>query len=95
MDHIEETNSAGKSMTTQRTSDSITCREALNLIALYLDAQASDNERTVLEEHFETCRHCFDRAEFERLLGERLRNLKSDISSEHLKEKINSILDNF
>jgi anti-sigma factor (TIGR02949 family) len=95
MDHSEETYSAGKRMTTQRTSDSITCREALNLIALYLDAQASDHERTALQEHFETCRHCFDRAEFEQLLRERLRNLKSDISPGDLKVKINAILDNF
>lgn len=95
MDHYKEITVAGKRMTNQTHSKRITCNEALSLIALYLDEQASDNERTALQEHFETCRHCFDRAEFERLLRERVKRLQPQGASDRLRKRIDSLLNNF
>jgi hypothetical protein len=62
------TGNAERAMTTNENTNTMNCQEALNLIALYLDDDVSERERSALQKHLETCRHCFDRVEFEKLL---------------------------
>ncbi len=82
-------------MTKNANVSNISCEEAIDLIAMQLDKSAGDIERLVLERHLKTCRHCFDRLEFEKLLKNRLTGMKVDISSDQLERKINTLLNGF
>jgi predicted anti-sigma-YlaC factor YlaD len=82
-------------MTNNVNVSNISCEEAIELIAMQLDKSAGDVERLVLERHLKTCRHCFDRLEFEKLLKNRLTKMKADVSSEQLERKIDALLSSF
>lgn len=53
----------------------IDCEEALRRLAEYLDGEEDGVARAELQQHLETCRSCYSRAEFERGLRSRLREL--------------------
>jgi anti-sigma factor RsiW len=67
-------------MDNEKTRD-IDCGEALKLIASYVDSQSTEPDVKALEKHLESCRHCLDRVEFEKLLKRRLQGLKIDTTS--------------
>jgi anti-sigma factor (TIGR02949 family) len=71
----------------------IDCREALKLVDAYVDKQAAGDDAHALEKHLESCRHCFDRVEFEQLFKKRLQGLKVDVSSKNLSPKVRQILE--
>jgi anti-sigma factor (TIGR02949 family) len=71
----------------------IDCQEALKLVAAYVDKQAADDDTLDLEKHLESCHHCFDRVEFEKLLKNRLQGLKVDVSSMDLSPRVRRILE--
>ncbi len=73
----------------------ITCDEAISLVFSFIDDELRGEHRTELEHHLETCRHCFDRVEFEKLLKSRLRGLNVGGSSKSLRERIDSLLEKF
>lgn len=73
----------------------ITCDEAITLVFRFIDDELRGEPRAELEHHLETCRHCFDRVEFEKLLKSRLRGLNVGGSSKRLRERIDSLLDKF
>ncbi|MFW6201771.1 MAG: anti-sigma factor family protein [Gemmatimonadota bacterium] len=50
----------------------LNCREAVRLLAAYIDGELEEAERGRVEKHLETCRDCFSRKEFERRLKEQL-----------------------
>jgi anti-sigma factor (TIGR02949 family) len=70
----------------------INCREALKMISAYLDREDDQADHQALERHLESCQHCFDRVEFEKLLKNRLRGLKVDVSSMNLSPEAKRIL---
>jgi len=76
-------------------ANEISCRQALALVADYLDRELAPFERKLLELHHETCHHCYDRVEFERLLKARLARLQTVEISEPLRQKIECILDQY
>ena len=82
-------------MTNNANVSDIGCEEAIELIAMQLDKSASDVEQLALERHLKTCRHCFNRLDFEKLLKDRLMKMKVDISSEQLERKIDALLSSF
>lgn len=75
--------------------DKISCRQALALVAEYLDKELGQLERAQLEQHIELCRQCFDRFEFERLLKARLTQLQRVEPSEPLRKRVELILEQF
>lgn len=76
-----------------KTNREIDCREALKLIAAYVDQQSTKSDATSLEKHLESCRHCFDRVEFEKMLKERLKGLKLDASSSDMSTEVKRFLE--
>lgn len=54
----------------------IDCDEALRRLAEYLDAELDALAGEELERHLHTCRSCYSRADFERRLRSRLRELR-------------------
>lgn len=73
----------------------ITCEEALSLLAEYLDGELNQVDHSSLEHHLEVCRGCYSRAEFERLLRERLAPLGSEPPTAEFAQRIRSIVDRF
>lgn len=71
----------------------INCAEAIKLIAAYVDKQAGESDTKTLERHLESCHHCFDRVEFEKLLKSRMRGLKIDTSTMKLSTKARRMLE--
>jgi anti-sigma factor (TIGR02949 family) len=59
-------------------TEPIGCEEALRRLAEYLDREIADVPRAEVEKHLDTCRSCYSRAEFERGLKERLRELREE-----------------
>lgn len=75
------------------TVNELTCRQALAMVAEYLDRELGARESGQLERHIDTCRHCFDRVEFERLLKARFAQLHWTQPAEPLLKRIDHILD--
>ena len=48
------------------------CEEALRLLAAHLAGELDASTDRQLEQHLDTCRSCYSRAEFERRLKEKL-----------------------
>ncbi|MBI4547083.1 MAG: zf-HC2 domain-containing protein [Ignavibacteriae bacterium] len=73
----------------------ISCEEAIKRVYDFIDNHLKAKARAELEHHLETCRHCFDRVEFEKLLKARLRHLKVDTESKALRKKIDELIEQF
>jgi anti-sigma factor (TIGR02949 family) len=73
----------------------IGCEEALRRLADYLSRELEPRERAAVEHHVSLCRACFSRAEFERLLKERLTDLGREAAPAGLQSRIRKVLGGF
>jgi anti-sigma factor (TIGR02949 family) len=70
----------------------IGCEEALRQIADYLKRELEPGQHAAVEQHVDRCRACFSRAEFERLLQERLTDLGREETPAHLQSRIRKLI---
>ena len=76
--------------------DDIGCLKAIEMFYAYIDGELTDAESVDdFEHHFEHCRSCFSRAEFESLLTQRLRALAAERASEDLRRRMRILMDSF
>ena len=68
------------------------CEEALRRLADYLNRELEPQEHDAVEQHVDLCRSCFSRAEFERLLKERLTDLGREEAPPHVQSRIRKLL---
>lgn len=73
----------------------ISCDEALNHIFDFIDDHLRGKAQAELEHHLETCRHCFDRVEFEKLLKSRLSKLSAQTDSTALRKRVAELLEQY
>jgi anti-sigma factor (TIGR02949 family) len=73
----------------------MTCEEVLARVLDFIDGESPPGEHTKLEDHLESCRSCFSRAEFERRLKGRLTGLAHEESPPDLQHRILRLLKNF
>lgn len=73
----------------------IECEDVVSHLLAYLDDEIDDETRARIDRHLERCRGCFSRAEFERALRHRLRELGREPASESLARRIKALLDSF
>lgn len=71
------------------------CEDALRLLATHLDGELRDRSRDEMEHHLSTCRSCWSRAEFERLLKERLVSLGQEPARPELRTRIQGLIRSF
>ena len=71
---------------------SLSCDDALRLLAQYLDRELGDGDRADVEQHLATCRSCFSRAEFERRLKGELARLGASEVPSALEDRIRVLL---
>ncbi len=77
------------------TRHDIDCEQALRRLFDFLDHELDDEERDAMQRHLDTCRSCFSRANFERRLKERLRELRQDETAPDATERIKRLLQSF
>ena len=76
--------------------DDIGCFQAIEMFYAYFDGEL-DDPRDVedFEKHLEHCRSCFTRAEMEKLLTERLKELAGQRAPERLRDRLTKLMDEF
>jgi anti-sigma factor (TIGR02949 family) len=74
---------------------SIDCEQALRKVLEYIDHELEGDDRALMEKHLQTCKSCFSRTEFERLLKERMGDLRQEDASPHMSQRINQLLRSF
>lgn len=73
----------------------IDCEQALKQILAYIDRELGDEERAVVQGHLHTCKSCFSRMEFERLLKNKVGDLREEPASPQLSERVKALLKNY
>ncbi len=76
--------------------DDIGCFQAIEMFYAYFDGEL-DDPRDVedFEKHLAHCRSCFTRAEMEKLLTERLKEVAGHRAPKRLHERLNKLMDDF
>ncbi|MDF0666754.1 MAG: zf-HC2 domain-containing protein [Nitrospira sp.] len=73
----------------------IGCEEALKHLLAYLDQEVGAVTHREVEQHLEICRTCFSRAEFERSLKIRLREVGRGTMRSSFEKRIKTLFDQF
>lgn len=73
----------------------IDCEQALKQLLAFIDHELNEDEREAMQRHLDTCRSCFSRANFERRLKDKLRELREDQPSQDATERIRRLLQSF
>lgn len=71
------------------------CEEALRFLAAYLDGELDKRDHADVELHVQRCRSCWSRAEFERLLIERIATLGDEEVPPTLSDRVESLMSRF
>ena len=73
----------------------IDCEQALKQILAYIDRELGDEERAAMQGHLHTCKSCFSRMEFERLLKSKVGALREEPASPQLSKRVKALLKNY
>jgi anti-sigma factor (TIGR02949 family) len=73
----------------------LTCDEALRLLAAFLDGELAGRDEHEVQQHLERCRSCFSRAEFEKHLKQRLRELGRESVQPGFEGRIRALIAKF
>lgn len=76
-------------------SRKIDCEQALRQVFAYVDRELGEEERAALREHLHTCKSCFSRMEFERLLKSKVGALRDDQATPSVSERVKALLKDF
>lgn len=71
------------------------CEEAIRVLAEHLDHELSGRLEVELNAHLETCRSCCSRAEFERELKARIRDLGVEPVDHRVSGRVQALLRSF
>ena len=77
------------------TEKEMNCEQALRQIFAYVDHELSEAERAAMQEHLHTCKSCFSRTEFERLLKSKVGALRDDKATTRVSERVKALLGDF
>jgi predicted RNA-binding protein len=65
----------------------INCEEAAKMMNDYIDNYLKNNSKEDMIAHLNTCRHCFDKAEFEKMLKQKISSLAINSAEEKIARK--------
>ena len=71
------------------------CEDALAVLAAHLDGELDPGADRELERHLDTCRSCYSRAEFDRLLRERIAEAGREPVRPELAERVQTLIREF
>lgn len=75
--------------------DKIGCEEVVAHLLEYLDGEMDTKKRAQIDRHLEECRGCFSRAEFEKLLRQKIGALGEEPAPPTLQRRLKMLLDEF
>lgn len=73
----------------------IDCEEALKHILAFIDRELGDEDRQAMQGHLHTCKSCYSRMEFERLLKGKVGALRDEPASPRLSGRVKTLLKNY
>lgn len=73
----------------------IDCEQALKQILAFIDRELGDEEREAMQGHLHTCKSCFSRMEFERLLKSKVGALRDQPASPKLSARVKALLKSY
>jgi len=73
----------------------IDCEEVIAHLFAYLDNETDPEKRTDIERHLEECRACFSRAEFEKALRAKVKQLGDKEAPATLRQRVAALLKQF
>jgi anti-sigma factor (TIGR02949 family) len=73
----------------------INCDQALRQVFAYLDRELDERERATMQEHLRTCKGCFSRMEFERLLKGKVKTLRQEQPTPRVGKRVRALLKTF
>lgn len=76
-------------------ADKISCDDVLAHLVEFLNGEVDEKKKAEIDLHLETCRSCYSRADFERVLKKRLQDANTQDVPDRLKNRINRLLDDF
>ena len=77
------------------TPEKLECEQAIKMILEYLDKELSGHEHEAMDAHLETCRSCFSRLEFEKMLKGKMNALPIQKAPDSLRDKIKKVTGKF
>ncbi|MBI4275111.1 MAG: zf-HC2 domain-containing protein [Rhizobiales bacterium] len=75
--------------------DRIHCEEVIAHLLAYLDGEIDAEKRRQIDHHLEECRACFSRAEFEKALRQKVKQLGHEKSPHSLQKRLKGLIDRF
>lgn len=75
--------------------DHIRCEEVIAHLFAYLDGEIDAEKRRQIDRHLEECRACFSRAEFEKALRRKVRQLGDEKPPRSLQQRLKGLIDRF
>lgn len=75
--------------------DDIRCEEVIVHLLSYLDGEIDAEKRRQIDHHLEECRGCFSRAEFEKALRQKVKQLGKEQSPRSLQKRLKGLVDRF
>lgn len=76
-------------------TEDLRCEEVIERLLEYLDRELDAETEQALARHMETCRGCFTRAEFERRLRARVKEVGEVKAPESLRRRVRAIIDHY
>ena len=73
----------------------IRCEEVIAHLFSYLDGEIGADKRAEIDRHLEACRGCYSRAEFEKALQAKIRELGGEQAPAALRLRLKALLDQF
>ena len=73
----------------------INCEQALQQIFDFLDHELGAHDHAAMQQHLHTCKSCFSRVEFERLLKGKVKDLREETPTPAASERIKNLLKGF
>ena len=73
----------------------IDCEQALKQILTYIDRELGEAEREAMQGHLHTCKSCFSRMQFERLLKGKVGALRDQAPTQTIQERVKALLKDF
>lgn len=73
----------------------INCEQALRQVFDYLDRELGEHDHAAMQQHLHTCKSCFSRVEFERLLKGKVKDLREETPSPGVSSRVKDLLKGF
>jgi|SaaInl8_135m_RNA_FD_contig_21_2198469_length_598_multi_13_in_0_out_0_1 anti-sigma factor (TIGR02949 family) len=73
----------------------ISCEDVLAHLVEYLNGEVDEIKQAEIDRHLETCRGCYSRADFERLLKKKISSANAEAVPDSLKKRIDGLLEDF